>query len=95
MKNNEKSRFHKRMSRHFDELETLYMGLYHNSSMFAELCNQLECFYDERKSSLKESDLKREADSGWYKQNDMLGMMLYIDNFAKNIKGANILMLII
>lgn len=88
MKNNEKSRFHKRMSRHFDELETLYMGLYHNSSMFAELCNQLECFYNERKSSLKESDLKREADSGWYKQNDMLGMMLYIDNFAKNIKGV-------
>lgn len=88
MKNNEKSRFHKRMSRHFDELETLYMGLYHNSSMFAELCNQLECFYNERKSSLKESDLKREADSGWYKQNDMLGMMLYIDNFAENIKGV-------
>lgn len=88
MKNNEKSRFHKRMSRHLDELEMLYMGLYHNSSMFAELCNQLECFYYERKSSLKESDLKREADSGWYKQNDMLGMMLYIDNFAKNIKGV-------
>lgn len=88
MKNNEKSRFHKRMSRHLDELEMLYMGLYHNSSMFAELCNQLECFYNERKPSLKESDLKREADSGWYKQNDMLGMMLYIDNFAKNIKGV-------
>ena len=88
MKNNEKSRFHKRMSRHLDELEMLYMGLYHNSSMFAELCNQLKCFYDERKSSLKESDLKREADSGWYKQNDMLGMMLYIDNFAENIKGV-------
>ena len=88
MKNNEKSRFHKRMSRHLDELEMLYMGLYHNSSMFAELCNQLECFYDERKSSLKESDLKREADSGWYNQNDMLGMMLYIDNFAENIKGV-------
>ena len=88
MKNNEKSRFHKRMSRHLDELEMLYMGLYHNSSMFAELCNQWECFYDERKSSLKESDLKREADSGWYKQNDMLGMMLYIDNFAENIKGV-------
>ena len=88
MKNNEKSRFHKRMSRHLDELEMLYMGLYHNSSMFAELCTQLKCFYDERKSSLKESDLKREADSGWYKQNDMLGMMLYIDNFAENIKGV-------
>ena len=88
MKNNEKSRFHKRMSRHLDELEMLYMGLYHNSSMFAELCNQLKCFYNERKSSLKESDLKREADSGWYKQNDMLGMMLYIDNFAENIKGV-------
>lgn len=71
-----------------DELRWLYMELYHNSSMFAELCSQMECFYNERKSSLKESDLKREADPGWYKQNDMLGMMLYIDNFAGTIKGV-------
>ena len=33
-------------------------------------------------------DLKREADPNWYKKNDMLGMMFYIDNFAGNMKGV-------
>ena len=31
---------------------------------------------------------KREADPNWYKKNDMLGMMFYIDNFAGNMKGV-------
>ena len=31
---------------------------------------------------LKRLDAEREANPDWYKQNDMLGMMLYIDNFA-------------
>ena len=33
-------------------------------------------------------DDKREAAADWYKQNDMLGMMFYIDNFAGNMKGV-------
>ena len=80
--------FQKRMYRHHDELRWLYMELYGNDSMFAELCDQMREFYLERDKKLKDMDLKRETDANWYKQNDMLGMMFYIDNFAGNMKGV-------
>ncbi|HBA69537.1 MAG TPA: amylosucrase [Lachnospiraceae bacterium] len=76
------------MEKHFDELRWLYMELYDNSSMFAELCDKMEGFYKERKKELKALDEKREMNQGWYKKNDMLGMMFYIDNFARNMKGV-------
>lgn len=37
---------------------------------------------------MKALDAQREKDPNWYKQNDMLGMMFYIDNFAGNMKGV-------
>lgn len=80
--------FEQRLKRHHDELRWLYMELYDNSSMFAELCGQLKEFYLERKEALKKLDSKREEAADWYKQNDMLGMMFYIDNFAGNMKGV-------
>lgn len=80
--------YKERFERHFDELRWLYMELYDNSSMFAELCDNIERFYMERSEQLKQSDAKREKDKDWYRQNDMLGMMFYIDNFAGNMKGV-------
>ncbi|MCI8845191.1 MAG: amylosucrase [Lachnospiraceae bacterium] len=64
------------------------MELYDNGSMFAELCDKMEVFYQERNKTLKAQDKKREAHPDWYKRNDMLGMMFYIDNFAGNMKGV-------
>ena len=78
----------KRLEKHHDELRWLYMELYDNSSMFAELTERLEGFYRERSRELKSMDLSRESRPDWYKQNDMLGMMFYIDNFAGNMKGV-------
>lgn len=80
--------YKERFEKYHDELRWLYMELYDNSSMFAELCNNMESFYSERNNELKMSDLKREFYKDWYKQNDMLGMMFYIDNFAGNMKGV-------
>ncbi len=80
--------FVKRFNKHFDELKWLYIELYENDSMFAELCDNLYRFYEERNSDLKALDYEREIDPNWYKSNDMLGMMLYIDNFAGNMKGV-------
>ena len=80
--------FYNRMKRHHDELRWLYMELYGNDSMFAELCDNLRRFYLERNEELKDSDQKREQDPNWYKKNDMLGMMFYIDNFAGNLNGV-------
>ncbi len=84
----EENLYRKRFDRHIDELRWLYMELYDNGSMFAELCDQMECFYKERKAALKALDGEREAGPDWYKSNDMLGMMFYIDNFAGNMKGV-------
>ncbi len=80
--------FEERLHRHHDELRWLYMELYENDSMFAELCDQMYQFYMERNDELKKLDTNREKDKEWYKKNDMLGMMFYIDNFAGNMKGV-------
>lgn len=85
---NEEMMYQKRMEKHHDELRWLYMELYDNSSMFAELCDNMKHFYLERNEALKALDRKREAHRDWYKQNDMLGTMFYIDNFAGNMKGV-------
>ena len=80
--------FEERLSKHHDELRWLYMELYENDSMFAELCDHMYQFYLERNEELKKLDIDREKDKEWYKKNDMLGMMFYIDNFAGNMKGV-------
>ena len=43
----------KRFEKHFDELRWLYMELYDNGSMFAELCDRMKAFYEERIEALK------------------------------------------
>lgn len=80
--------FERRLARHIDELRWLYMELYDNSSMFAELCDEMRRFYQERSAGLRELDARREADPGWFCRNDMLGMMLYVDNFAGTLQGV-------
>ena len=80
--------FQERLQQHHDELRWLYMELYDNGSMFAELCDTMRQFYLHRNQELKTRDINRETDQEWYKQNDMLGMMFYIDNFAGNMKGV-------
>ncbi|MCQ2507449.1 MAG: alpha-amylase family glycosyl hydrolase [Dorea sp.] len=77
-----------RIRRHMDELKWLYTEMYGNDSMFAELCENLRIFFVERDEDLKEADVRKEADPNWYKKNDMLGMMFYIDNFGGNMKGV-------
>ena len=80
--------FAQRLERHHDELRWLYMELYGNDDMFAELCDQMKRYYDERNDKLKTLDAEREAEGEWYRKRDILGMMMYIDNFAGNIKGV-------
>ena len=80
--------FQHRLERHHDELRWLYMELYQNGDMFAELCSQMYEYYNCRSKKLKERDLKREKGPDWYHVKDMLGMMIYTDNFAGNMKGV-------
>ncbi len=88
MKKEVETLYERRFQKHLDELRWLYMELYDNDSMFAELCDNMKRFYEERNGQLKQQDRQREEHPDWYKKNDMLGMMFYIDNFAGNMKGV-------
>ena len=80
--------YQRRLLNHMDELKWLYTELYGNDAMLEELLEKMHEFYLERNKDLKAVDLLREKNPNWYKSNDMMGMMLYIDNFAGNIKGV-------
>lgn len=80
--------FKERLQVRHEELRWLYMELYGNDAMFAELCSQMYEYYQARKVKLHNRDARREENPEWFRQNDMLGMMLYIDNFAGTLKGV-------
>lgn len=86
--NNTEKIFAQCMEKHQDELRWLYMELYGNDAMYAELCEQMHDYYLKRSTELKKRDIKKEKNPDWFKEKEMLGMMLYIDNFAGNLKGV-------
>ena len=78
-----------RLNKHIDELKWLYYELYHGDEQgFQYLCKLIKEFYDTRNESLKALDREREKDPDWYRGNDIVGMMLYVDNFADNLQGV-------
>ena len=77
-----------RMNRHLDEMKWLYMELYDKPQAFEELCGRMEAFYQERSRELKRLDRIREQNPEWYRGNDMLGMMMYTDQFAGDLNGV-------
>ena len=79
--------FEERLARHLDELKWLYCELYPEDG-FSYLCGRLKARYEERRTSLKKLDAVRESDPDWYKRNDMVGMMMYTEAFAGNLKGV-------
>lgn len=80
--------YERRLNKHYNELKWLYCELYsNNQEMFDKLCEQIEYCYQEREKEWKTLDRKREKNPDWYKKQDMLGMMLYIDAFAQNMTG--------
>ena len=79
--------YRSRLERHEKELKDLYMELYGNEAMYESLLAGLEHCYAQRSGRLKARDSEKEG-TDWYKSENLLGMMLYIDNFAGNLKGV-------
>ncbi len=78
-----------RLSERLDELKWLYYELYYGDEQgFQYLCSLIRDFYENRSDSLKALDRKREKDPDWYRGNDIVGMMLYVDSFADNLQGV-------
>ena len=81
--------FERRLAACYDELKWLYCELYHNDMQaFDYFVGMLRRSYDERKPVLRALDEQRLADPGWYRSNRLLGMMLYVDNFAGDLRGV-------
>lgn len=86
---NNDSNYLNRLREREDELRWLYMELYDNMDMYSELTSHMFDFYKNRKDGLKRQDEERAGNPDWYKHSDMLGMMLYVDNFAGDLKGMS------
>ncbi len=84
-----KELFEQRLARHFDELKWLYCELYHNDTdAFDYFVGMLRRCWEQRKTALRTQDKRREADPGWYRHRELLGMMLYVGAFAGNLQGV-------
>lgn len=79
--------YRSRLERHEAELNELYMELYGNEAMYDSLLAGLEHYHTQRSEGLKARDAEK-GGTDWYKSEDLLGMMLYIDNFAGNLQGV-------
>ena len=81
--------YKERFARHYDELKWLYFELYQGQEKyFLQLCSSLLDYYRYRAEDLKESDRNRESNPDWCRKNDLLGMMMYTENFAGNLQGV-------
>ena len=81
--------FAKRLSAYYDEVKWLYGELYPNDEQaFSYFLEMLHKSFKERKKSLREWDEMRGLDSEWYAGNEMLGMVMYTNCFAGNLKGV-------
>ena len=81
--------FAERFANYFDEFKWLYCEVYnHDMQAFHWLVNAMYEYYEARDPALKALDRKRECTPFWYSTNDLIGMMLYVDNFAGSLKGV-------
>ncbi len=80
--------FDRRFARHREELQAIFRELWKDDAAFDYFKKVLQLAYKERDPELKARDALREADPNWYRQNDNMGMMFYIDNFAGNLQGV-------
>ena len=81
--------FERRLARHYDELKWLYCELYHGDMQAFDYCvDMLRRAWADRKPALRAQDAAREANPDWYRRSDLLGMMMYTNAFAGNLKGV-------
>lgn len=75
------------------ELEWLYMELYNDREAFDYFVQMLEKNRAERRESLRRLDEARteqeeNGEGHWYQSSQLLGMMLYIQNFGGNLQAV-------
>lgn len=76
----------RRLARHKDELEWLFMELYNDRAALDALEAEMFAAYAGRSAELRALDADREKDPDWYRRGSMQGMTMYTDLFAGNLK---------
>ena len=83
--------FYTRLGANFYAIHSLFHLLYGGRSDFKEqmvsLIETLAQRYIERAPALRKSDLAREKDYNWFLSQKWVGMALYCDRFADDLKG--------
>ena len=81
--------FTQRLEKRYDEMKWLYEELYHGyDGAFDYFLSMLYRNYKERKKELKDLDRKREDRPDWYREDDLVGMLMYTQCFASDLKGV-------
>ena len=89
MKDHWNEEFSARFRRHEDELKWLYCELYHSDmKAYDRFIDMLYSAWEARPEKLRALDRAREKDPDWYKGHDMVGMLMYVDAFAGDLKGV-------
>ncbi|MHB0983179.1 MAG: alpha-amylase family glycosyl hydrolase, partial [Thiobacillus sp.] len=85
--------FYTRLGANFYAIHSLFNLLYGARSDFKEqmvsLVETLAFRYIERTPALRKSDLARERDYNWFLSQKWVGMALYCDRFADDLKGLH------
>lgn len=83
--------FYTRLGANFYAIHSLFKLLYGDRDDFKEqmvsLVETLAARYIERSPALRKSDLAREKDYNWFLSQKWVGMALYCDRFADDLKG--------
>ena len=81
--------FKKRLAQHYDEMKALHAELYHEDEQgFSDFLSMLYEYYSTRKPALRKWDKSREDNPDWFRNNKMLGMLMYTGAFAGDLHGV-------
>ncbi len=81
--------FKERLKERYDELKWLYAMIYNNDyDAFAYFLSMLHSMYQLRSKELKDWDEGKSVVDDWFTGNEMLGMLMYTNCFAGNLKGV-------
>jgi len=93
IKQQELRHFYTRLGANFYAIYTLFHILYGERNDFEEqalrLVETMAGQYIDRSEFLKNKDIEREKDHNWFLHQKWVGMALYTDGFADNLKGLN------
>ena len=79
--------FERRLKSRWDELKCLYMELYANEEKLDAFQSMMREAWLAREPELRKLDSKREAEPDWFRKGGMLGMTMYTDLYAGNLRA--------